>query len=123
VAVTIQELIAQRENLANRKKKKYTIETSVGEIVVQVPDAALIAESLNLSTGFEINKHLVYNSVILPNLRDGELQKAFGAFEPTDIVAKIFLPGEISRIGDELFKLAGYDTKIVSKLYEEVKNS
>lgn len=123
MAVTIQELIAQRETLKEKHNQKYTIETSIGEILVQVPDAALIAESLNLSTGFEINKHLVYNSVIAPNLREGELQKAFGVFEPTDIVAKIFLPGEISRIGDELFKLAGYDTKIVSKLYEEVKNS
>lgn len=122
MAVTLQELIAQREQIKNKRSQRYTMNTSVGEVVVQVPDAALIAESLTLPTGFEINKNIVYNSVLEPNLRDGELQKAYKVFEPIDIVTEIFLPGEISKIADELFKLAGYETKVATKLLENVKN-
>ena len=121
-ATTIQELIARREQIKDSKKKKYDIETSIGTVTAIMPDAALVAEALNLNTGFEINKYLVYNSIIEPNLKDGELQKAYGVLDPTDIVSAVFLPGEIAKIGDKLFNLAGYDKKITAKLHESVKN-
>lgn len=43
-----------------------------------------------------------------PNLKDKELQDAFGCTSPMDIVEVIFKAGEIPQIAIECMKLAGY---------------
>lgn len=119
--VTVAELIAQRENIKEKRAQKYSIQTSVGEIISTLPDAALVAEALELTPSFESNKHIIYHCVVEPNLRDGELQKVYGCMEPTDIIERIFSPGEITKIANKLLDLAGFKGKIVAKIYDEVK--
>lgn len=122
MAVTIEELIAQKEALKGKRGQKYAFETSVGEIICKLPDAALVAEALEMTPSFEANKHIVFNCVVDPNLRDGDLLKIYECFEPADIIAKIFLPGEITKIANKLLDLAGFKNRITAKIYDEVKN-
>lgn len=121
-AVTLQELIAQREQINEKKKQLHEIETSVGTFVVKRPDAAIIADMQNLRNPVDMNAFLIYNCVVDPNLRNAELQKAYGTFEGLDIVKKIFPPGEIIRIADALLELAGYGGKLKTRVHEVVKN-
>ncbi|KYG92352.1 hypothetical protein A0U40_05255 [[Bacillus] sp. KCTC 13219] len=64
--------------------------------------------------------HMVYNTVIEPDLRDAELHKAYGCVEPSDIVEKIFEPGEIALISAEGMALAGYGDGV--RRVEDIKN-
>ena len=119
--LTLQELIAQRESIKDKRNQKYEIETSLGTILATVPDAALVSEAMSLKDDGALRNHIVYNSVVEPNLKDAELQKVYGVMEPTEIVTAIFSPGEIFKIADKLLDLAGYDKKINAKLHETVK--
>lgn len=121
MAVSINELIARREEIKARKAELYDIETSVGEIVCKVPSAALVAESWDMSSA-EGNKNLVYQCCVEPNLKDKDLQSAFKCAEPFDVVDEIFLPGEVSKIAGQLLKIAGFTGNVTSKLHDKVKN-
>lgn len=122
MAVTISELISQKEAIRTRKSALYDVETSVGDIVCKLPDAALVAESWDMTSNAEGNKNLVYQCCIEPNLKDRELHKAFGVAEPFDVVEAIFMPGEIAKIAGHLLKLAGFNGNVTSKLHDAIKN-
>lgn len=120
--LTLQELIAKREGIKEKRTQKYEIETSVGTILAVLPDAGLVAEAIDLPTSFEANKHVAYNCIIEPNLKDSELQKVYGVADPIDIVTEVFSPGELSKIANKLFDLAGFKGKLVTKVHKEIKN-
>ena len=121
-AVTIEELIAQRELIDGRKNQLYELETSVGTIVVKQPTAALIAEADRMKDSSASNAFIVLECVVQPNLRDSKLQKEFGTFEPLDVVSKIFKYGEVFRIAEKLTELAGFKDNLTHKIHNEVKN-
>ena len=56
----------------------------------------------------EGDKYMCYECIKEPNLKDKELQEAFGCSSPMDIVEVIFKAGEIPQIAIECMKLAGY---------------
>ncbi len=120
---TINELIAQRDEIKNKKKQIYEIETSVGTILAKVPTGGIIANAWDMPNNFEGNKYLVFENVIQPNLRDPELLKAYECFEPIDIVEALFQAGEINKIAGKILEFANYNGKVISKLHKEVKNS
>jgi len=123
MAVTISELISRREELQTRKAELYDVETSIGTLVCRIPSAGLVSEAWDMKSTAEGNKYLVFQCVVEPNLKDKELQKAFKASEPFDVVTEIFLPGEVSKIAGHLLKLAGFEGNITSKIHSEVKNA
>lgn len=124
MAVTIAELLAQREQIKARRHALYDIETSVGIITCSIPDAGLVSEAWDLSNNAEGNKYLVYQCVKEPNLKSEEVQKAFrnAGMEPFDVVDGIFQAGEISAIAGQLLKLAGFGGNITAKLHSKIKN-
>ena len=122
MAVTINELISRREEIAAQKAELYDVETSIGEITCRLPSAALIAEAWDMRNNAEGNAYLILQCCVEPNLKDRELQKAFKVSEPIDAVTAIFLPGEVSKIAGHLLKLAGFERNITSKLHDAVKN-
>lgn len=122
MAVTIEQLIARREDIKDKKAQKYEMETSIGTIVAVLPDAVLVAEAMDMTPAFEANKYIVYNSIIEPNLRNEELQKAYGVMEPAEIVTALFSPGEIVKIANKLLDFAGFKGKLAVKLHEQIKN-
>lgn len=125
--LTILDLLKEKEKYEVKKgvTKDVRIERFDANIVVQVPDRELCVESQQMArdedTATQANVHMVYNVVVEPNLKDAELQKTFECVEPTDIVEKIFSPGEIALISDLALELAGYKNSAVS-LVKDLKN-
>ena len=120
MAISINELIAKKEELAAKKDTLYDMETSIGTITVKKPLKDMVAESLERDK--QSDEYLILNQVVAPNLKDRALQEAYGCMEPLDIVGKIFEPGEIPAIAKEIVRTAGYGADIKVKIHEELKN-
>lgn len=124
MAVTIADLIAQRDQIKNKRKELYDLETSIGTITIKQPSLKTIEETLKISDGGrQSDIELIYESVIDPNLKDKELQNAYGCTAPSDIVAMLFKTGEVGAIAAAIMRCAGYGQSIEFKIHEEVKNS
>lgn len=65
--------------------------------------------------------NLVYSIVAEPNLRNKELQEAYGCKEPFEIVKKIFEEGETGDIMEFAFTKAGFKNGKVVEV-EDLKN-
>lgn len=120
MAVSIEELIARKEEIEKKKEERYDLKTSIGTITVKKPVKAFVAEGLNLETGSD--EYMLYNLCVAPSLKDPALQKAYGCVEPTDIVDKLFEPGEVVAIVKAVMTKAGYGENIEAVIHEEVKN-
>ncbi len=124
MAVTIADLIAQREQIKNKRKNTYDLETSIGTITVKQPTAKMIEENLKIEGGGrQSDIELIFDCVINPNLKDKDLQQAYGCTAPSDIVPMLFQTGEIGAIAAAIMRCAGYGKSIEYKIHEEVKNS
>lgn len=120
MAVSIADLIAKKESIAAKKKQLYDVKTSVGTMTFKAPTKALMSEVFDLSE--DNDEYLIYNSVVNPDLSDKKLQEAYGCMEPTDIVDKLLLPGEVRFVARAITKTVGYYKEIATELHEEVKN-
>jgi hypothetical protein len=80
-----------------------------------IRDMATKNDEVNI---LEVRKGIILAGVKEPNLRDETLRKHFGSATPYDLIDKLFLPGEIEAIYDQISKLSGYDDGAVA----EVKN-
>ncbi len=120
MAVSIEELIARREEIEKKKEERYDLATSIGTITVKKPTKAFVAEALDLETGSD--EYTLYNLCVAPSLKDHALQQAYGCVEPTDIVDKLFEPGEVVAIVKSIMAKAGYGEKIEAVIHKEVKN-
>ena len=117
-------MIAQREKIKNKRKNTYDLETSIGVITVKQPSAKLIEETLKIENGGrQSDIELIYASVVDPNLKDKDLQQAYGCTAPSDIVPMLFQTGEIGAIAAAIMRCAGYGKAIEYKIHEDVKNS
>ena len=109
--LTLDELIRRKEQMLEakktRKKQDIYIRSLDAIITVQEPDTGLCRDAAEMSDG-EGDVYMCYESVVEPNLKDKELQEAYGCASPMDIVNMIFAPGEIPQIAIECMKLAGY---------------
>ena len=120
MAVSVQDLIKQKDKILAKKDEQFDLKTSIGTITVLKPSRALVTETLDLSDGNDA--YLIVNATVSPNLKDKDLQTAYGCTEPTDIVYKLFDPGVVPAISRAIMKCAGYNVDIESKLHEDVKN-
>lgn len=120
--LTIQDLIKKKENITAKKKERrdLSVKSLEGDITIEKRDRDLFLEAADMEDGRN-DLHIVYHSVVEPNLKDPELQKAFEVVEPIDIVEKLFDPGEIVGIVKACGDLAGYSEDSV-QLVEELKN-
>nr|DAT74908.1 MAG TPA: tail assembly chaperone protein [Caudoviricetes sp.] len=109
--LTLAELMKRKEQMLHAKKKKETqdlyIKSIDATITIEEPDAALCRDANDMEAG-EGDKYMCYECIKEPNLKDRELQEAFGCTTPMDIVELIFKAGEIPQIAIECMKLAGY---------------
>lgn len=111
----------------HRQSKNKTLEIYVksfdGIFKMQKPSNALLLESLDIASedAHEGDIHLIYNSVIEPNLKNEELQESYGVTRPVEIVDELFDLGEIKAISTILAESAGYG-KDVAHLVDDVKN-
>jgi len=105
-----------------KEKEKYQVKDDVtesviverlnAEVVIRKPEKSLCVDTMKMArdenNDTDADEYMVYNTVVEPNLKDKDLQKEFGCKLPTDIVAKIFEPGEIAQLSEVAFELAGY---------------
>lgn len=112
--LTLTELIKNKEKY--QPKENATLELLIerldATITIRKAEKSLVLEAIELSEddSYEGNgdEFFVYNIVTDPDLKDKELQKAYGCVEPVDIVEQIFERGEITLIAKEGMKLAGF---------------
>lgn len=124
--ITLVELIKNKDKY--RADKEYTenvyVERLGGEITIKKPSRSLCLEAIDLATDESLqgksDVHVVYNCCVEPNLKDKELQLAYGCKEPDEIVEKIFTPGEISQLSKVSFEMAGFGDGV--KRTNELKN-
>ncbi|WP_342504201.1 hypothetical protein [Lysinibacillus sp. FSL L8-0126] len=105
-----------------KEKEKYQVKDDVTEevlverlgveVVLRKPEKSLCVDTMKMArdenNDTDADVYMVYNTMVEPNLKDAELQKAYGCTLPTDIVAKIFDPGEIEQLSGMALELAGY---------------
>lgn len=118
--LTLTELIQQKEKyqVKTDAKAELYLDQLDATITISKPERSLVIDALEMKE--EGDPYLVYNVVVEPNLKDAELQKAYGCVEPTDIVYKIFDEGTIAGIAKASLKLAGWESDV--KAVENLKN-
>ena len=122
MAVSIQDLIDKKDGIVAGRTKTYDLETSIGTITVKKPSRAFILEALGLSNAAETDAYMVLHMTVDPNLKDAELQKAYGCMDPLDITSKLFDSGEVAAISKTIMRCAGYSDSIKAEVHEEAKN-
>lgn len=114
-------------NKAGEKKGDKYVEIYIkrldATIKAKEPDNTLILESIDIlkENAHESDLHLVYNSIVEPNIKDSTLHEAYNVSRPLEILDEIFSLGEISNIAKTLLKNSGYEDNSV-KLVEDIKN-
>lgn len=121
--VTLESLIKTSESGKVNKliEKEVFIRSLDGTVTLKEPTYDLCIDAITDSTGDSADVYLIYNSVISPNLKDKELQKAYDCSEPDDIVRKLFKPGEIATLSKVLISMAGYMNSV--QVVEDLKNA
>lgn len=111
--LTLKELIDKKDKFAGAKKetKEIYVEKLDATVTIERPERSLIIESIEMGNDGGDN-FLVYNCIVEPDLKDTELQKAYGCVEPTDIVDKIFDLGSVKGIAEQALSMAGADSKV-----------
>lgn len=72
---------------------------------------------------FETNKYncmVAIKGTVDPNFNDSDSIQALGCTIPSDYIKKVLLPGEITRVADEIQNLSGF--KDLEELKDEAKN-
>lgn len=94
-----------------------------GEIKIKSLEINKIQEIANQTKNeFSMAARVVYNAVTEPNLKDKELQKAFGCkTNPFAIVQEIFTPLEIKAIADKVAEISGLKDIDEGKIITEIK--
>lgn len=110
--------LADKKKGRQREQKHLYVKSLDGVITIEKPDRALCIDALDMDDG---DAYLVLQCVVHPNLKDSTLLQAYGCAEPLEVIEKLFDPGEISLISQELVKMAGYGDDIV-KAVDDLKN-
>ena len=119
MAISVKELIEQRETVEKRKKVQYDLETSVGTITIKQPSRAVAAEAIGMEDG---DPYIIVECTVAPNFKDKNLLEAYGCVEPTDLPIKLFQAGEVNAIARKIMECAGYRKDIRAELHETAKN-
>lgn len=119
--ITINDILKRKEFFKDKKNETMELEIRSldANIVIAKPDKELCADCFDMDEK-EADRYLVYEVVKEPNIKDKELQEAFGVQVPIDILEEIFEPGEISSIAKEALRFAGYYDSV--KVVEDIKN-
>lgn len=129
--LTIENLLESKgiiEGETGVKTTNLDIKRLGGEITIQSLDPKkleqILKEANSGKSTLELNKKIIYMSVIDPNLKDNELLKGYGCKNnPYEIVEKIFTITEIGIIADKIAKLNGLDdVKNLEDFVVEIKN-
>lgn len=71
-------------------------------------DIAGTVDSADDAANYKSSKHLLLAGMVDPNLKDHDLQEAYGAASPLELMEKLFLAGEIMKLAAEVTDLSGF---------------
>lgn len=116
-ALTLDDLIAKKAELAEKKQQQKTkqlyIESLDSLITIKAPSRYIVIDA-NEKDEADAQVHLIYNSVVEPNLKSPELHKAFDCEgHPVKIVEKIFADGEIPTLAMQCITFAHEGNSVV----------
>ncbi|MEK5070795.1 phage tail assembly chaperone [Sporosarcina sp. FSL K6-1508] len=108
--LTLAELIDKKEQYLVKKEgtEELYLEQLNATVTIVQPDRQTVLDAFES----ESDEYLVYSMVTEPDLKDKDLQKAYGCAEPIDIVTKIFDPGTVAGIAKAGLKLAGFESNV-----------
>lgn len=124
--LTLVDLIKDKEKIQPKENvtKEILVERLGATVTIRRAEKSLVMDTIELGNdeNFEGNSDdfFIFNIITEPDLKDPELQKAYGCVEPTDIISKIFEIGEVTGIAQEGMKLAGYNTTV--RAIDDLKN-
>ena len=70
---------------------------------------------------YDTNALIAIEGIVSPDLKNPELMQHFGCATPKDLVKKLFLGGEITKIADKIAELSGFEKE--EEMEDEIKNS
>lgn len=116
--LTLSELIEKKEQYLFEKDitKELYLDQLDATVTIARPDRQTVLDAIES----ESDDYLVYSMLVEPDLKDKDLQKAYGCAEPMEIVSKIFDPGTITGIAKAGLKLAGFESSVTA--VEDLKN-
>ncbi|OHW62168.1 phage XkdN-like protein [Andreesenia angusta] len=118
--LSAKDLIAKKGLIEKKKTKNISIEVSeLGVMIFKTPTTEDLMDANEYSG--RAQDFLVFNCSVEPNLRNQELQEAFGVATPIEIVRELLLPGEIHNIAELLSSSAGFNDES-AKLVNDIKN-
>lgn len=112
--LTVTDLMKEKEKFQTKNDEVAVVfvERLNAEVVIRKPEKSLCVDALRMNrdknNDTDADVYMVYNTMTEPDLKNKELQKEFGCVLPTDIVEKIFEPGEIASLSEMAFDLAKY---------------
>ena len=83
-------------------------------------NGVVISESVDT---LALTKETILACVVEPDLRNPELNKAYGTLDPLDVAGKMLLPGEYSKLSNAILEFNGFGEDATEILAEEAKNS
>lgn len=131
MTISIENLLINREIIEEDTGEKY-VSIEIARLKEKLGDGEVKLKSLEINKLNEIMRQtnneysmtvrVVYNSLLDPNLKDKELQKAYGCkANPFGIVEKIFTPLEIKAIADKVAEISGLKGIDEGALITEIK--
>lgn len=117
--LTIEDILG----LATKPKKEETIKVKIKRLDKLIELRPLnFKELMTVITEQQSDELLIYDNCISPNLKDGKLNEI--AFEPAEIVGKIFTVGEVREIAKAILDKSGFYGKDTIEIVEnDIKNS
>lgn len=98
-----------------------TISALPGDRYAEISTTSVRNGKLDFSRVYDMQSLMVAEAVKDPDLKNGDLQRHFGAATPRDLARILFPGGEIARLADVVTELSGYSDD--EGLVEQVKNS
>ena len=98
-----------------------TVSALPGDRYAEISTTSVRNGKLDFSRVYDMQSLMVAEAVKDPDLKNGDLQRHFGAATPRDLARILFPGGEIARLADVVTELSGYSGD--EGLVEQVKNS
>lgn len=98
-----------------------TLSALPGDRYAEISTTSVRNGKLDFSRVYDMQSLMVAEAVKDPDLKNGDLQRHFGAATPRDLARILFPGGEIARLADVVTELSGYSDD--EGLVEQVKNS
>lgn len=108
--ITIDELIAQKENLLKKEKATAVmhVKSLDRDVKIEEPSTAILADIEDMDARFA-NRYVLYECLVEPDVKSTAIHEAFGKPKVAhDVLDYIFKDGEITKLADACVALAGY---------------